>query len=213
VQATGAQRGNILRMITHWPQLKKLLAVIMIGAPLWGVVGLFITFTPEFARDFGMSVIPTAGQAVFFCYFGLVFGDLFSGLLSQKLKSRKKAVAVFLCALVVALGLHVVVRHDTLESYYAFCFLLGVCAGYWAMFIQMAAEQFGTNIRSMATTCIPNVVRALTIPMAAGFHALIPHFGITGSGIAVMSVVIALAFAGLMTLKETFSADLNYIEE
>src|SRR5690606_7584484 len=151
-------------LLTRWGLLKKYLAVILIGAPLWGVVGLFITFTPEFAKDFGMSVLPTAGKAVFFCYLGLAFGDMFSGLLSQFLKSRRKAVAVFLIFLMAALGLHVTIRHDSLNLYYGFCFLMGIGAGYWAMFVQMGAEQFGTNIRATAATTVPNFVRALTIP-------------------------------------------------
>lgn len=209
----GASRGNFLRLITQWSQLKKLLAVILIGAPLWCVVGLFITFTPEFARDFGMDVIPTAGKAVFFCYFGLAFGDLFSGLLSQWLQSRKKAVAIFLMGLIIVMGLHIMLPHNSLESYYAFCFVMGLFAGYWAMFVQMGAEQFGTNIRATAATCIPNVVRALTIPMTAGFHALIPYLGVTGGGVAVLGVVMLLAFVALATLKETFAADLDYLEE
>lgn len=205
-------RGNFMILLTRWSLLKKYIAVILVGAPLWGVIGLFITFTPEFAKDFGMSVLPTAGKAVFFCYLGVAFGDLFSGLISQYLQSRRKAVAIFLSALIVTIGIHVLVRHDSLNLYYAFCFLIGISAGYWAMFVQMGAEQFGTNIRATAATSIPNFVRALTIPMTAGFHALIPVFGVTGSGLFVIGTAILLAFIALATLRETFAVDLDYVE-
>ncbi|MGZ9097687.1 MAG: MFS transporter [Micavibrio sp.] len=208
-----ASRGNFLILLTRWSLLKKYIAVILVGAPLWGVIGLFITFTPEFAKDFGMSVLPTAGKAVFYCYLGVALGDLFSGLISQYLKSRRKAVAIFLSCLIITIGIHVLVKHDSLNLYYGFCFLIGISAGYWAMFVQMGAEQFGTNIRATAATSVPNFVRALTIPMTAGFHGLIPYFGVTGSGLFVMGVAIMLAFIALATLRETFAVDLDYVEE
>lgn len=208
----GAARGNLMILLTRWSLLRRYIAVILIGAPIWATVGLFITFAPEFAKDFGMSVAPTAGKAVFFCYLGLAFGDMASGLLSQYLGSRRKTVAVFLSILVVFGGAHVMIHHNSLAMYYGLCFLIGVSIGYWAMFVQMGAEQFGTNIRATAATTIPNFVRGLTIPMTAGFHALIPHFGVTGSGVAVVGLTIALAFLSLLSLKETFTADLDFVE-
>ena len=87
---------------------------------------------------------------------------------------------------------------------------MGAGAGYWAMFVQMGAEQFGTNIRATATTSIPNVVRGLTIPLTAGFHALIPSLGVTGSGVAVLAVTVILAFIALWNIRETFHANLDY---
>lgn len=205
-------RGNILLFFTRPELLRRLAAVILIGAPIWGVVGLFITFTPEFAKDLGMSVLPTAGTAVLFCYIGLSLGDFISGLLSQHLRSRRKAVCISLISLLAMIGLYVGLPHDSLTVYYFICFLMGAATGYWAMFVQMGAEQFGTNIRATAATSIPNFVRGLTIPMTAGFHALIPALGVTGAGLAVMGTVIALAFAALLALGETFGKDLNYVE-
>lgn len=208
----GVSRGNVLLLFTRPALLKKYLAVILVGSPIWGIVGLFITFTPEFAKDFGMVNIPKAGMAVLSCYAGLAVGDLFSGVLSQFLRSRRKAVAVSLGMLVMFIAVYVGLRHDSLPLYYLSCGLLGLGAGYWAMFVQIGAEQFGTNIRATAATTIPNLVRGLTIPMTAGFHALIPQLGVTGSGLAVMAVAITLALAALFTLKETFDTDLDYLE-
>lgn len=209
---SGVSRGNVFILFTRWELLKKYIAVVLVGVPLWGVVGLLITFTPEFAKDFGMTDIPKAGLAVLFCYAGVSVGDLFSGVLSQVLRSRRKSVAVSLALLSIFIGIHILWPHDSIAIYYATCALMGFGAGYWAMFVQMGAEQFGTNIRSTAATSIPNVVRGSTIPMAAAFHALIPSLGVTGSGVSVLAVAITMAFVALWTLKETFEADLDYVE-
>jgi MFS family permease len=174
-------RGNILMLFKNPLLLRRYLAVILIGAPIWTAVGLFITFSPEFAKDFGMLTLPTAGKAVLYCYLGLALGDLLSGLLSQKLESRRKAVALFLCLLLSSSALFVSFHTQSLNVFYGMCLLLGIGAGYWAMFVQMGAEQFGTNIRATAATSIPNVVRGLTIPMTLGFRALIPSCGVLGS--------------------------------
>lgn len=192
--------------------LKRYISVILIGAPLWAMIGMFITFTPEFAKDMGMTEIPTAGKAVFYCYFGLVFGDAFIGLLSQKLQSRRKAVAVSLTLLIIMTALYVGIPNKTLGVYYGLCFALGISVGYWAMFVQMGAEQFGTNIRATAATTIPNVVRAITIPVTFAFRGLIDHLGVTVSGVTVLGFTLVLAFIALYNLRETFGEDLDYVE-
>jgi sugar phosphate permease len=173
---------------------------------------MFITFTPEFAKDMGMSVLPTAGSAVFFSYAGLAVGDLMSGLVSQYLRSRKKAIAIFLCLMMISIGLYFGVPHDSLFVYYTLCFLLGIGAGYWAMFVQIGAEQFGTNIRATAAISLPNMVRGMVIPITISFHAMSPMLGVTGAGLAVMAVLFVFAFLSLRMLRETFDTDLDYVE-
>lgn len=205
-------RGSLVMLFTRRHLLKRYLAVICIGAPLWGVMGLFITFTPEFAKDLGLSIEPTAGNAVMYCYIGTTFGQFLIGMLSQHLQSRRKAIGISLLFLIFFLVLFVAVRPESLAGYYLLCGLLGVGAGYWGMFVQVAAEQFGTNLRATAATSVPNVVRGLTIPMTAAFHAVIPLLGVTGSGLAVITVVVLLAFAGLWSIRETFDADLDYVD-
>ncbi len=211
-QVSNVARGNFLMLFTRRKLFIRYLAVILIGAPLWGIVGLFITFTPEFAKDFGMTVLPTAGTAVAACYGGLFVGDALSGLLSQYLRSRRKAVAICLVFMSFAIAAYVMAPHETLFEYYSLCFLLGVGAGYWAMFVQMGAEQFGTNIRATAATSIPNMVRGFIIPITGAFHALIPFLGVTLAGVTVLAVMISLAFLSLLVLRETFHEDLDYVE-
>jgi len=205
------KRGDI-RMLLRPKSFKKYIAVILIGAPLWAVVGLFITFTPEFAEAFGMAQIPTAGAAVLIFYLALVIGDMFSGILSQILRSRRKTVMIFLGLTGAFTALYVLAPHPNLQTYYGLCFLLGVSCGYWAMFVQLGAEQFGTNIRATAATTVPNMVRGSTIFSTASFHALIPFLGVVMSGVTVVGVLLIVGFIAALSLKETFDADLDYLE-
>ncbi|MBI4031877.1 MAG: MFS transporter [Proteobacteria bacterium] len=206
-------RGNVLLFFRKPELLRRLFLVILVGGPTWGMVGMFITFTPEFAKDFGMTVLPTAGHAVLFSYIGISIGGAFSGLISQHLQSRRKSVAISFLSLIAFVVLYVSLPYGaSTELYYFACFLMGLSCGYWAMFVQMGAEQFGTNIRATAATSIPNFVRAMTIPITMSFHALIPVTGITGAGLTVMGVLMALAFLSLRRLKETFHTDLDYVE-
>ncbi len=205
-------RGNIFMLLKNPQLLRRYVSVILIGAPIWGIIGLFIALTPEFAKDFGLTIQPTPANAVLWCYVGTTFGSFFSGALSQFLKSRRKSIGVSLAMLIAFLALFIILKPDTLFGYYLMCGLLGVGAGYWTMFVQVGAEQFGTNIRATAATTVPNFVRGLTIPITAAFRALIPALGVTGSGVAVITVVFALAFISLFSVKETFHAELDYIE-
>lgn len=206
-------RGNFLMLFTNWKRFRRYLAVILVGAPIWAVVGLFMTFTPEFGKAFGMVDLPTAGMAVLFCYAGLMVGDAFSGLLSQYLNSRRKAILVSLGMTTVSVFLYVAFAGTSITVYYALCLLLGFAIGFWAMFIQLGAEQFGTNIRATAATTIPNVVRASVIPVTAAFHALIPSLGVIYAGALVVLCVVVLAIISVLSLKETFDLDLDYVED
>lgn len=208
----GVPKGNFFMFLTRFDCFKRYIAVILIGGPIWGVVALFITFTPEFAGALDLSFAPTAGTAVLTCYAGLAVGDMLSGLVSQYLGSRKKAVAVFLGLTILFTGLYIYFPYQSEFGYYTVTFIMGIGIGYWAMFVQMGAEQFGTNIRATAAISIPNMVRAMVIPITTGFHFLKPEFGILGAGVMVMAVLLALAFGSLLILRETFTTDLDYVE-
>lgn len=207
----GIARGNIL-MLLHPRRLKKYLPAILVGAPIWGVMGVLVTFSPEFAKGFGMTALPKAGTAVLFAFIGITIGDMLSGLLSQLLGSRRKAVLIFQGLSALAVLAYLYGPHHSLEQFYALCLLLGIGVGYWAMFVQIGAEQFGTNIRATAATTIPNFVRGLVIPATAAFHFLIPYAGITEAGLTVIGAMLILAVLSILSLKETFDADLDFIE-
>ncbi|MCD8519954.1 MAG: MFS transporter [Alphaproteobacteria bacterium] len=212
VSTSEAPRGNFLMLFTNFSRFRRYLAIILVGAPIWAVVGLFVTFAPEFGKAFGMVELPSAGTAVLFCYAGLMAGDAFSGLLSQYLQSRRRSIMVSLALTTASVFLYITLAGSSLFMYYGLCLLLGFAIGFWAMFIQLGAEQFGTNIRATAATTVPNMVRASTIPITMAFHALIPMTGVLFAGTIVVLSVVVLAFVSLLSLKETFHTDLDYIE-
>ena len=207
------RRGNFPSLFATADRARRYVCVILIGVPIWYAVGVLITFSPEFGRALGMSEIPSAGRAVLFAYVGLAIGDVASGLLSQLLRSRKKVVLLFLVLTVACVALYFTIAAASLTTFYAVCALLGFATGYWAVFVTMASEQFGTNIRATATTSVPNFVRGAVVLLTSTFQAATPALGVLGSGIAVGAVTIVVAFASLAALDETFAKDLDFLEE
>ncbi|MEO8452493.1 MAG: MFS transporter [Gemmatimonadota bacterium] len=211
-----AARGNFFALFATRQRAIRYLAVILVAVPIWYVVGVLVTFSPEFARAMGMTDIPKAGRAILWLYSGLVFGDVASGLYSQVARSRRKAIVVFLCLTVVMCMVYFNFTRfaQSAVAFYALCSAMGFAIGYWAVFITMAAEQFGTNLRATATTTAPNFVRGAVVPMTSAFQILAKgSLGVIGAGIAVGVGVIALAVVSLVGLRETFGKDLDYIEE
>jgi len=160
-----------------------------------------------------MTELPSSGDAVMYCYIGLSVGDLASGLLSQLIKSRKKVMGLFLGLSAICTALYFTVAGSSLVTFYIICGLLGFSVGFWAIFVTIASEQFGTNIRATVTTTTPNFVRGALVPIAGLFTFLKEPLGITGSGIAVGVLVLVVAGIALVELEETFGKDLHYIEE
>ena len=206
-------RGNFLSLFTRKATFAKYVAVILIGVPIWYVVGILVTLTPEFGKAFGMTDLPTAGRAVMFTYMGLAVGDFASGLLCQWTKSRKKVIFGYIVMTAIAVGLHLTFSRASTFAYYSLCVLMGFGGGYWAMFVTVAAEQFGTNIRSTVTTSAPNFVRAAVIPLTILFKAGLPALGVVGSGIATGVLSFVVALLALARLEETFHKDLDYLED
>lgn len=206
------RRGNFLSLFSHKKQFLKYLSVIMIGLPTWFVVGILITFADEFGKALGMAHIPVPGKAVMFCYIGISIGDIGCGGISQLLKSRKKAMFIFLLITSLAMALYFTVASGSLESFYFICALLGFGAGFWAIFVTIASEQFGTNIRATVTTTVPNFVRGALVPITALFRLLQGSFSTESSAIIVGTFTLLIALISLSRLEETFHKDLDYIE-
>ena len=205
------KRGNFFSLFTEKQLFAKYSKSIIIGLPLWYCVGILILFSPEFAREFGISGV-NAGNAIMLCYIGLTVGDFGSGYISQKIKSRKIAIAGFMLSALVLSIMYGALSGASSTMFYLVCFLIGVSCGYWALFITVAAEQFGTNIRSTAASTVPNFVRGMVVPMSAGFIALKPSFGLLGAAAIVGALVFAAGLIALWKLEETFHKDLDYIE-
>ena len=211
------KKGDLKLIFFNKPNLIKYLHCISIGIPIWFIIGLLIMNSQnDFGPLLGLATIEN-GKAVMYAYIGLSFGDLVSGILSQLMKSRKKVVILYLvCSglltiyfLFVAKQVHVL----TTDTYYVFCFLLGTASGYWAIFVTIAAEQFGTNIRSTAANTIPNFVRGSVNVIMLCFGMLLSLVSTGAAALIVGLFFILLALYSVMQLKETFGKDLNYTEE
>lgn len=212
VKDTAISRGNFLLLFATRERFVKFVSCIVIGFPIWYVVGILLTFAPEFGVAMGLSTLPTGGSAVMYGYIGLSLGDLSSGLLSQWFQSRRKSILLFIGITVIAVAAHLFFPHATTFTFYATCLLMGFGVGYWAMFIQVAAEQFGTNIRSTVTTSVPNFVRGAVIPLTASFEWGAPKYGVISTTVVIGMVTLAITLMGLYALAESFHKDLDFNE-
>ena len=210
----GTTRGNLRLIFGNRKNLIKYIQCISVGIPIWFVIGLLIMNSKDdFGPLLGIKTINN-GLAVMYAYIGLSIGDLVAGLLSQWLKSRRKVVMIFLLmTLIVTSSFLFGSKTVSEDTYYLYCFMLGASTGYWAIFVTIAAEQFGTNIRSTAANTIPNFVRGSVFLIVSLFVILTSLFPIGVSALIVGLLSVASAFWGIYHLKETFGKDLNYHEE
>jgi MFS family permease len=204
--------GNILGLFTNLRLLKKYFTVIGTGILFWFVVGILITFAPEFSTSLGLIEVPSSSLAVMFCYGGAMIGDLFSGLISQWLKSRRRAMMLYIFASGCVISFHILFPWPTLFGFYFKCGLLGLTAGYWALFVTLASESFGTNLRATVTTTAPNFVRGAVIPLTLIFRKLSPFGGLGMTALAMGLFLVVLSLFCVWRVEETFSKDLNFEE-
>ena len=212
VQTTNISKGNFLKLFTSRDRFLRYLYCILIGLPIWYVVGVLITFSPEFAKVLGVHEKIVAGNSILFTYTGLIFGDFASGFLSQYLKSRRKVVAFFIGLTFAFILLYLFTHGLTKVQFYGLCVLLGFATGYWAVFVTTASEHFGTNLRSTVTTTVPNFIRGSVIPITFGFEYLRSSLGMIYSALIIGIVSIVIALFAIYKLEETYDKDLNYIE-
>jgi putative MFS transporter len=204
------KKGNLLSLVNNKQNLLKYLSCIVIGLPVWFVIGVLINLSNRFGEAQNIQV--NVADSVMYGYLGLSVGDLLSGLLSQWLKSRKKVVLGYLVFTFILFFVYLFNTNVSPVYFKLMCFTLGAATGYWALFVTIASEQFGTNIRSTVTNTVPNFVRGAVVPITLGFKALLPVFGIIYAALIVGTVCVALAIAGILYVQESFSKDLNYYE-
>jgi MFS family permease len=213
VRRDAVSRGDFLMLFRSARRAVRYLSVIAIAVPIWFVIAILMTFAPELGRDMGMTPAPTGSRAVMFAYIGLAVGDLCSGVLSQLIGSRKKVIGAFQVLTALLIAVYFLVGSRSLPIFYTICGALGFAAGYWAVFVTTASEQFGTNIRATVTTTVPNFVRGAVVPLTLAFQAGTPTLGLQGSAILVATVTLVIAFIGLAGLRETYGHDLNFVEQ
>ena len=212
LKSDGVSRGNIFMLFSDGKRFKKYLSCILIGIPLWFVVGVLVTFSPEFGKELNATEPLSAGTGIMYCYIGIALGDIVAGLLSQMWRSRKKVMLVFLLLTGVSIVVFLNAEGMSAQQFIWLALFLGFASGYWATFVTIASEQFGTNLRATVTTTVPNFVRGSLVLATISFTALKADMGIINSAMLVGFVSIIIALIALSQLKETFGKDLDYVE-
>ncbi len=210
---SGVKHGDFLALFRSAGRLKRYFAVILVGIPVWYAVGILVTFSPEIAKALHIAEAPKPSRAVMLMYAGLALGDFGSGLLSQLLKSRRKVIGGFLAATSLCVIAYFTVGASSLTSFYACIFALGIASGYWAVFVTVASEQFGTNLRATVATTAPNFVRGTLVLATLAFQTLTARYNAVTAAIAVGVVEMLLAAIALGFLDETYAKDLDFTEE
>ena len=208
------QRGNLLMFFTNKDRLRRYLTGILIGLPTWFVIGVLVTFSSEFGKQMGITEKIDPGKAIMYAYAAISLGDIAIGFVSQWMKSRKNALFLFYAITAVFMLLFFTTQWGgSASKMYWICAGLGFGTGFWAIFVTMGAEQFGTNIRATAATTIPNMVRGMLaifiLPLFQWLRSITDY--VTGGWIAAI-IIMAIGTLAIIFTKETFGKDLNYVE-
>ena len=213
IKTTDLQRGNFLMFFTNRERFLRYFRCILIGLPAWYIIGVLITFSDQFGAAFGIRDIDP-GKAIMYQYLAIAFGDLSVGLLSQRLKSRKKALFIFYAITIFFAFLFFLQKSGSATVFYLICAGLGYGTGFTVVYITMSAEQFGTNLRATAAISIPNMVRGalpLILLLFKFTRELFKSYVIGGwvTGIILMAIALLAAYY----TEETFGRELNFVEE
>jgi putative MFS transporter len=212
VRERAVERGNFLMFFNTRERFVRYVRCILIGLPAWFIIGVLITFSDQFGKELGIPDIDP-GKAIMYLYLAIAFGDLSVGLLSQQLKSRKKALFVFYAITILFTILFFLQEGGSASRFYLICAGLGYGTGFTVVYITMSAEQFGTNLRASAAISIPNMVRGV-LPLIILLFKFIRHTTgsyVTGGWITAI-ILFAIALAAAWFTEETFGKDLDFVE-
>jgi len=218
VKQQTVERGNFFQLFNNKIRFKKFMGSIFIGLPIWFTIGILITFSPEFAKALHITGTISAGDAVMYSYIGLAVGDLLSGYISQVMQSRKKVVLLYIFMTLLMMSIYLFTPGRSVFFFYVTCFLVGLGIGYWALFVTIAAEQFGTNLRSTVATSVPNFIRGTVVPLTLAFRYFREQLGGGDSAVIYGALIvgvftIVVAIIALGAVQETFGRDMNFVEE
>lgn len=215
VKDKNVQRGNFLMFFNNGKRFQKYILAILIGLPTWYVIGILVNLSNRFAKEMYGDNHIESGRAIMYAYVGIAIGDILIGFVSQYFKSRKKALLSFYVLSMLTLVLFFSGFNNSDVRMYGICALLGFSTGFWAIFITMGAEQFGTNLRATAATTIPNMVRGALPLINLMFLNLFQKtwgWDLLQSGIITGVIVMSITMVAFYFTEETFHKDLNYVE-
>src|SRR5665213_259552 len=203
-------KGKFTMLFANRERALRYLYCLLIGLPIWFVVGIFVTQAPEFGKALGATEVLSAGKGIVYTYIGISLGYLFAGLLAQITRSRKLAVFIFQVGIILSSIWYLSSTGITPEKFHWLAFFMGLSVGYWATFVTISSEQFGTNLRATVTTTAPNFVRGALIPSTFLFEFFVHRFNIITAGYIMIFILSAIAIFALTHLKESFNKDLDY---
>jgi putative MFS transporter len=221
LSGSNVPKGDFLMLFTNKKRFMHYLHCILIGLPIWYIIGIMVGRAPEISKILQVKgeVIPST--TIMICYIGLIFGDIATGTISQILRSRKKVIWIFYGVSILFISLYLSLYGLSLGMFYTIIFFLGFSVGFWAIFVTVASEHFGTNLRATVATTVPNFVRGSLVPISLAFDfvyrklqngpnaetALIDTF------LVITPIILLISFWSLYNLKETFGKDLDYLED
>jgi MFS family permease len=216
IESKHVSKGNILMFFNKRSRFKKYILAILIGLPTWFVIGIMLNLSNRFAKDlYGENSIDS-GASIMYGYIGIALGDIVVGLVSQHFKSRKKALYIFYAMTILGIVYFFSPLNNNDFSMYAVSLYLGFSTGFWAIFVTMGAEHFGTNLRATAATTIPNVVRGALPLMNLLFKDYFQvnlQWTMLQSAMVTGAIVMVISIVALIFTEETFHKDLDFIEE
>ncbi len=205
-------RGDFTMFFTDKTRFRKYMLSILVGLPTWYIIGVLVSFSDKFGKEFGIKNDISPGKAIMFAYAAISVGDVFIGFVSQWLKSRKRALYIFYGITAIFIALFFLQKGGSDTQMYILCAGLGFGTGFWAIFVTMAAEQFGTNLRATAATTVPNMVRGSLPLIILFFKGLRNSMDYITAGLITGIVVMIIAILSAIFTEETFGKDLNYVE-
>lgn len=211
-EMSAVAKGDFLMFFNNRKRFKKYMLAILIGLPTWYVIGVLVAFSNNFAEAFGITEKIIPGKAIMYAYIAISIGDILIGFVSHWLRSRKKALFIFYLLTMVAIAFYFTQHGGSATGMYAICAALGFGTGFWAIFVTMAAEQFGTNLRATAATTVPNMVRGALPLILLLFNGLQHFTNYINAGLVTGIIIMVISLLAAWFSEETFGKDLNYIE-
>lgn len=211
---TGHKMGSLRLLFSKRSRIFTYILCILVGLPIWYTIGILITLSPELGRELGIVGEIKPALSIMYCYAGVTLGDLVSGVVSQLMKSRRRVLQLFVAATLVMVVAYFFMHGASAYSFYILFLVLGFAAGYWAVLITTASEQFGTNVRATVTTSVPNFIRAALVPISMVYTALQHPFGLSKLDSALYTGIACctIAFLAATLLRESYHKDLDYHE-
>lgn len=208
-------KGNFFMLLSNKERAFKYVNCILIGLPVWYIIGILVGLSPTYAKALGVVGVVEDATSVMLCYSGLVFGDILSGWLSNVIKSRKKVFVYFYLMCLVSIASYLSLKGVDIVVFNCIIFLLGFSVGFWAIFVTVASEQFGTNLRATVTTTVPNFVRGSLVLIVMLFKYFTKTLGIELilATALIGAIVFLISFVSLYFIPETFAKELDYTEK